>query len=460
MKERLTNNLGLKVLAVFLAFFLWLIVSNVSNPIRQDSRDVTVEIINADILKNNNLTYDVIGKSTVTVNYEIHTLDAYKISAGDFRAYADMSELYDVTGAIPVKIEMVNNKSLINGTPTTRPGVMQIKTEEIQRKPFDLRARTSGKPADGFAVGDLTLMPETIYATGAVSAIRQIGSIGVEIKVDGLNSDFEGVAEPVFYDVNGNILEDIGDDVTVNTPEIKYQVSILKVKNLDIDFQVSGTVADGYRFIGVDSDIDTISVEGMKSTLASLTTLKVPGEYLNLDGATKDVVIQVNLRELLPDEVLIAGDGNPIATVILKVKALEIRGFKINMDDVKLVGASDKYDYEFNTRAIQVDIEGLGGELDALKVNELNPVVDVGGLTAGDHKGTVKLALGGRFAVVNSEGFDIAVKEKEDISKATSAQDASNSLKEPTKAAEKETTKEAIKETEKEAAKETTKASD
>ena len=45
MKERLTNNLGLKVLAIFLAFFLWLIVSNVSNPVKQDSKEVVVDII-------------------------------------------------------------------------------------------------------------------------------------------------------------------------------------------------------------------------------------------------------------------------------------------------------------------------------------------------------------------------------------------------------------------------------
>ena len=56
MKERLTNNLGLKLISVFLAFFVWLFVSNVSNPLISDSVDVPVEIINEEILSNNNLT--------------------------------------------------------------------------------------------------------------------------------------------------------------------------------------------------------------------------------------------------------------------------------------------------------------------------------------------------------------------------------------------------------------------
>ena len=33
MKEKLINNLGLKILSCFLAFFMWLIVVNVSNPV-------------------------------------------------------------------------------------------------------------------------------------------------------------------------------------------------------------------------------------------------------------------------------------------------------------------------------------------------------------------------------------------------------------------------------------------
>ena len=46
MKERLTNNMGLKLLSLFLAFFLWLLVVNVSNPEVERSREVQVEIVN------------------------------------------------------------------------------------------------------------------------------------------------------------------------------------------------------------------------------------------------------------------------------------------------------------------------------------------------------------------------------------------------------------------------------
>ena len=42
MKERLTNNLGLKILSVVIAVFMWLIMVNV--------QEVTGEMINAEVL--------------------------------------------------------------------------------------------------------------------------------------------------------------------------------------------------------------------------------------------------------------------------------------------------------------------------------------------------------------------------------------------------------------------------
>ena len=45
MKERLiSNNLGLKILSLFLAFIIWLVVVNVSNPLVNRRREVTLEI--------------------------------------------------------------------------------------------------------------------------------------------------------------------------------------------------------------------------------------------------------------------------------------------------------------------------------------------------------------------------------------------------------------------------------
>ena len=92
MKEKLINNLGLKILSCFLAFFMWLIVVNVSNPEVTGSKEVPLEIVNEQVLTKAGRTYELGGKDTVTVYFDVRIKDAYKIRSSDFRAYVDLAE--------------------------------------------------------------------------------------------------------------------------------------------------------------------------------------------------------------------------------------------------------------------------------------------------------------------------------------------------------------------------------
>lgn len=238
MKERLTNNLGLKILSVVIAVFMWLIMVNVSNPLVSDSQEVTVDMINAEVLEKSNLTYEIIGKKTVTISYEVRIRDRYKISASDFYVYADLAEMYDVTGSVPVKIEVNdrNVKAMIEGTPVAKPGVVRVETEPLQKKRFYLTVNTIGQEEEGYVTGDVALNPEYVYVTGAESVIGQISSVGVELNVEGANSDMEGTTPVYFYDANGNKLNLAGEQAELNLTEVNYSMTVLKVKNLGAGF--------------------------------------------------------------------------------------------------------------------------------------------------------------------------------------------------------------------------------
>ncbi len=116
--------------------------------VMMDTVEVPVEIVNSDVLTKNNLTYEVVGKSTTTVQYEVKTTNAYRIRSSDFRAYADMTDMWSVTGAIPIKIEVLNHSEYLVSTPISRNGTIKIETEPLQRKTFSI-----GRHDDGNARG-------------------------------------------------------------------------------------------------------------------------------------------------------------------------------------------------------------------------------------------------------------------------------------------------------------------
>ena len=111
MKEKQNKRWGLKLLSVLCAFLVWLGVVNVADPVMTSTVEVPVEIVNGEVLEASGLKYEIIGKKTTTVSYEVKTTNAHRIRPADFRAYADMTDLWSVTGSIPVKVRSEEHTS-------------------------------------------------------------------------------------------------------------------------------------------------------------------------------------------------------------------------------------------------------------------------------------------------------------------------------------------------------------
>lgn len=408
MKEKLINNLGLKILSIFLAFFVWLIVVNVQNPVNRRSREVTLEIENEQVLTAARKTYEIVGKNTVTVNFDVHTRDEYKIRPTDFRAYIDLAELYDVTGSVQVKVEVLNNKELISD-PEARPGVIRVKTEELQTKPFELAVDTQGEPADGYALNGVTLSPSYVTVEGPVSQVGLISYAGVEIQINSeMTGDTQGVVEPTFYDANGNELT-ISDRIKVNTPEIQYQLLINKVKNLPLDFDVSGTVAAGYQYTGVECSTRNVAVIGLKSNLASINRISIPASELNISGATADKVVTVDLRDYLPEGVELAESENPQVEIRIKVERLVNRTVTLTDSDIIRENPSEELRYRLVPNRIEVVIQGLSEDLDSLSGADLEATLDLANLREGSHTGALRFKISDVFSVISYSDFSVDV---------------------------------------------------
>ena len=67
LAKKLTNNLGLKVLAVLFAIALWIVVVNIDDPVKQAQYTISVTQDNMDYLTSNGKYSETLGgKNTVT----------------------------------------------------------------------------------------------------------------------------------------------------------------------------------------------------------------------------------------------------------------------------------------------------------------------------------------------------------------------------------------------------------
>ena len=190
------------MISVFLAFFVWLAVVNIANPETDGSREVPLEIVNGSVLTASGKTYEIIGNvDTVTVSYKIRFRIREACQARISERMWIWAEMYEPTGAVPVKID-VNNSRV--SSVLARPSVVRVETEDLQRKQFELTAYLEGPRPERIQGGKCNDFPTQVYVSGPVSLVGQISTVGISINVEGADSDMSGTLPIKCYDSNGN----------------------------------------------------------------------------------------------------------------------------------------------------------------------------------------------------------------------------------------------------------------
>ena len=411
MKGWLFNNLGLKLISLALGFIIWVSVVNISNPEVTRSKSVELTVQNEQVLKDAGKTYTMNSAGTVTVSYQVRTLDETKIRATDFRATVDLQDLYAVTGSVPVNLSVVSNRDLIIGTPTVRPAVVRIETEDIQRKAFELTTSMSGTPAEGYSVGSIETIPKRVIVTGPVSQVGRISSVGVEVDTEDAAQDLTGYVKPVYYDANGNVIE-LSEDVSVDPGEVRYNVKMLQGKSLSLNFTVGGRAAEGFRFTGTECNVKSIPVFGQEDILNELSEIYIPGEVLDLNRATGDRQIDVDVSEFLPEGVMVSGD--PMIRVTLKVQALNTRTIQLSLGNgITEVGHTYGYRYSIDPEIITVELSGLPEDLERVTAADLGTVIDFTHMSHGAHEGSLAMNTPMGCTILNYTPFVILVSGEE-----------------------------------------------
>nr|WP_314766673.1 CdaR family protein [uncultured Lachnoanaerobaculum sp.] len=423
-----TNNLVLKISSLAVAFLVWIIVVNVSNPIVTRNISVPLNVVNANIITDAGKTYSLMGANSVTVSYEVRSRDQSRISASDFNASIDLGDMYDITGAVPIAVEVVNNKDLIIGAVASKPSIVRVSIEDLQRKEFTLTTKITGTPSDGFSVGEVKLDKTNVVVTGPVSVIGQISQIGVEIDVSGLDSNESGRAELKYFDANGNAFVISDNRVSKSFDNVGYSLVMLNGRTLALNFDVGGTAAQGYKFTGAESTTKSIQVRGQPEVLEGLDSITVPASALSVEGATGDVNITVDIKNFLPANVTAVGDTK--VNVTLKVEALDKKSLTLTVNDLNIVGAKPGAATNIVPEKITVVVSGLSANLESVTNADLKATLDVSEMNSGSNTGSLKFEPATGLSVDSYTPFEVIIgnhtSEKNEKNETTTAAEQSS----------------------------------
>ncbi len=396
--RRITNNFGLKILAVIFASVLWLVVVNIDDPNTTRTFSASVYIENSDYLSGLGKYYEVINNSN-TVTFKVSGKRSYleRMSNADFRAVADLETIENLE-RVPIEIMVQRYSGSV--TVINKTYYLELEVEDLISKPFMITVQTDGEVAERHALGETSASPTLLRVSGPASVVNTIDKAVATVDVEGMSQDVTDSVIPVLYDKEGNEVDT--KELSYNIQNVMVSMQILDTKDVTLNFQTTGTLPDGYEYVGIEYKPQTVSVKGTAAVLNTVNSITVPREVLNLTDATGDIEKDVDISSYLPEGVSLVNSKDAKISVVVKVEKHERRKFEMPTANITVSNLPGRYDVKFSQETVKVEIEGLALELDVLDEKELTGSIDVSGMTEGEHTVNLDLNLDSKFKLVKN----------------------------------------------------------
>ena len=381
--KTLVNNLGFKILAVVLAFILWLVVYNIDDPKKSKTFTTNVTVENASAVTDMNKCYEVLdGTNTVTFTVTGKRSELEKLDDTDFSAVADMNRLIinDKGNKASVPIEISAKRTYTSVSINNKNKYMELSLEDLMSRRFMISADTSGKVASGYALGEVSVTnPNVLNVSGPASIVKKVDKVVATIDVDGMSSNLTDNVIPVLYDSDGNEVDTT--QLKLSNTTVTISAKILSVKEVPLVFSTTGTPYGEYRVVEISSTPDT------------LVSPEIPANVINVSGAREDVKTTIDISEYLPDGVELVDSSAASVTVTVRIEAYASRTYHLQTSDIRVNSLPDGLNLSFDKAQVSVTISGLQDDLNKLNASELAASIDASQLSEGTHQVELSLKL-------------------------------------------------------------------
>lgn len=409
MGGKLTNNLGLKILSLLFAVLLWLVVVNVDDPVKTETyRGIRVTMLNENAITSMGKVYKIEDDSdlisvTVSAKRSVHK----KLSSADFIATADMEKDIQFGNLVAINVSYTNRDVETENIRKSWNNV-KVSIEDSATEEFNVVVKQKGTPGSGYMVGEMVPEQRVIAVTGPASIISRIKRIEAEVDVTGRSADDTVICNLTVLNSDGDSLDTTYLEYNGKANGMPVKLTMLKTKEVGLQFEVTGTPADGYSYTGMTFKPDTIEIAGSTANLQGLNTISIPGEAVNINGFTQTQQIEVNLVPYLPENIRVVDEAKDgLAVVTVEIEAHEKRDVTLPVSRIEITGVPRGYSVDFeDLEEIAIPVTGLTTALEELNTEDIVVILDVAPASrAGSYTRTLQIDVPGECGL----GGDVKV---------------------------------------------------
>ena len=409
MKEKIFNNLSLKIVSAVFAVILWTVIVNIYDPNTSYTfSNITVQLVNTQSLTEKNYTFEVVdgGKISVTVSGPKSVVTDLKTS--DIAATADLSKVTAFTDYVDIQVQVVKDGQVLNNVEAVpRTSALKLSIENRDTNTYAVNVNTTGTPANGYAVASTTTSPTYIKVTGPTSLVEGVASVGVD--VSGAKGTVNTQSDINMYDSDGNIIAN--EELEMSSETADVIVEMARTKTVPVVVKTSGTPSQDCVVTGTSLSQTSVVISGQQEALSKIDNITIPSSAVSVDGLSEDKTYTFKLTDYVPSGVKIVSDSR--LQVTIKISKASTKTVHISSDAIKIENVSSGYNAVIEGTGIDVIISGTGTMLENISATDITCNVNAAGLSAGTHSVDVSVSVPDGCSVLESSSVKLTLSSKQ-----------------------------------------------
>ena len=411
MKEKIFNNLSLKIVSAVFAVILWTVIVNIYDPNTSYTfSNITVQLVNTQSLTEKNYTFEVVdgGKISVTVSGPKSVVTDLKTS--DIAATADLSKVTAFTDYVDIQVQVVKDGQVLNNVEAVpRTSALKLSIENRDTNTYAVNVNTTGTPANGYAVASTTTSPTYIKVTGPTSLVEGVASVGVNVDVSGAKGTVNTQSDINMYDSDGNIITN--EELEMSSETADVIVEMARTKTVPVVVKTSGTPSQDCVVTGTSLSQTSVVISGQQEALSKIDNITIPSSAVSVDGLSEDKTYTFKLTDYVPSGVKIVSDSRLQVTV--KISKASTKTVHISSDAIKIENVSSGYNAVIEGTGIDVILSGTGTILENISATDITCNVNAAGLSAGTHSVDVSVSVPDGCSVSGNSSVKLTLSAKQ-----------------------------------------------
>lgn len=401
----LFKNLSSLLISLTLAILVWIAAVREQNPPREDDyeQSIPIEVIApADNLVNTTALPETVRLRLVAPESSWETLTPSK-----FRASIDLSGLEEGLNDVPIQVNVSDRQIEIIGQ---SPSEATVNLEIVQAITLPVQIEVLDTPPLGYINRAPMVEPAIVQISGPASLVSQADEAVSEVFIRNSKETLQGLRDVIIRNRANQPVKGL----TIDPAKVDVILPIEQrfgYKDVSVRVRVQGGVAPGYRVSNISVIPPTLTLVGNPNALSEIAGL-IETTPINLDQATENIIRNVSLN--LPDGVTTVlseqgGDGPGGVQVTVEVTPLED---SITMQrPITQQGIDPNFWWRTSPNRADVFLSGPAPQLQALRVSDIEVIVDLFGLEPGVHKlqPTVFLPEGLQIDSIQPEMIEITI---------------------------------------------------